>query len=61
MRPVVLRPFLTEGLPFSLVREGFHTQKEAVNNIGPRMRCGYSDKINAFKNSVLEFYIRSRL
>ena len=61
MRPVVLRPLLAEGLPLSLVFEGFHRQNEAVNKISVGMGCSYRDRIKAFKNSNLEFYITSSM
>ena len=57
MRPVALRPFLTEGLPLSLVREEFHRQNEAVNDISGGPTRILIKKIKTFKNSGIGFYI----
>jgi hypothetical protein len=56
---VVLRPFLTEGLPFSLVHEAFHRQNKAVNKNCAGMGCSRPGKKNALKNSDVEFTIIS--
>ena len=57
MRPVALRPYLTEGLPLSLVCEEFHRQNVAVNDIGGEPEGILIKKIKTFKNSGVGFYI----